>query len=112
LGQQLQRNDCKIDYEVVGTPPSAPLRKRVGVGLDAPREERHIAAVRIEIVDRVLDRDSPAVNAGMATFPYVLDDLAGKARTDGKPDIGAIELSPDAAKFGALTEADVGPMAP
>jgi hypothetical protein len=37
---------------------------------------------------------SPAVNAAMATFPYVMDDIQGKPRNDGKPDIGALELSP------------------
>jgi len=55
---------------------------------------------------------SPAVNAGMATFPYVMDDMEGKARNDGKPDVGAFEVSAEPARFGLLTPADVGPMAP
>jgi hypothetical protein len=59
-----------------------------------------------------LGAGSPAVDAGMATFSYVMEDLEGKARKDGKPDVGALEVSPDPARFGLLTEADVGPMAP
>jgi hypothetical protein len=55
---------------------------------------------------------SPAVNAGLATFPYVTSDIEGKPRADGKPDVGAVEVSPATPKFGLLTEADVGPMAP
>jgi hypothetical protein len=55
---------------------------------------------------------SPAVNAGMGTFSYVMDDMQGKARQDGKPDVGAFEVSAEPARFGPLTEADVGPAAP
>jgi hypothetical protein len=54
---------------------------------------------------------SPAVDAGMASFAYVMDDLDGRGR-DGKPDVGAQEVSVDKAKFGLLGEADVGPLAP
>ena len=53
---------------------------------------------------------SPAVDAADGMFPFVTDDINGKPRN--KPDIGAEELSSAAAKFGLLTEADVGPMAP
>jgi hypothetical protein len=55
---------------------------------------------------------SPAVNAGMATFPYVTDDINGIPRSDGAPDVGANEVGPGPAKFGILSAADVGPMAP
>jgi len=55
---------------------------------------------------------SPAVNAGLPAFAYVMDDIDGRARDDGKPDVGALEVSPQAPKFGLLSEADVGPMAP
>jgi hypothetical protein len=55
---------------------------------------------------------SPAVNAGVAMFPYVTDDIEGKLRKDPMPDVGANELSADAPRFGPLTPADVGPMAP
>jgi hypothetical protein len=54
---------------------------------------------------------SPAIDGAMPTFTYVMDDVTGRART-GTPDIGANELSTDAPKFGPLTEADVGPLAP
>jgi hypothetical protein len=54
---------------------------------------------------------SPAVDAGMASFAYVMDDLDGRGR-DGKPDVGSQEVSMDQAKFGLLGEADVGPLAP
>jgi hypothetical protein len=54
---------------------------------------------------------SPAINAGMPTFPYVTEDVEGKSR-DSMPDIGANEVSPDMAKYGPLTQVDVGPMAP
>jgi hypothetical protein len=55
---------------------------------------------------------SPAVNAAMASPPYVMDDIEGKLRNDGKPDVGALEISAEAARFGLLTEANVGPLAP
>jgi hypothetical protein len=54
---------------------------------------------------------SPAINAGMPTFPYVTEDIEGKLRNDSMPDIGANEISPEPAQFGLLTEAQVGPMA-
>jgi hypothetical protein len=53
---------------------------------------------------------SPAVNAALPTFSYVTDDIQGRPRNDPTPDIGANEVSATAAKFGPLTEADVGPM--
>jgi hypothetical protein len=40
----------------------------------------------------------------------VVDDIDGKSRI--MPDIGADEISADPAKYGILTPADVGPMAP
>jgi poly(beta-D-mannuronate) lyase len=56
---------------------------------------------------------SPAVNAGMATFPYVTGDILGKPRNDTAPDVGANEVNPAPAKWrGPLTATDVGPMAP
>jgi hypothetical protein len=54
---------------------------------------------------------SPAINAGMPTFPYVTEDIEGIPR-DSMPDIGANEVSSTAARYGLLTAADVGPMAP
>jgi hypothetical protein len=55
---------------------------------------------------------SPAVNAGLPTFPYLAEDIEGKRRSDPMPDVGANEVSADAARFGPLTETGVGPMAP
>jgi hypothetical protein len=55
---------------------------------------------------------SPAVNAGTTMFPYVTDDIEGKPRSDGAPDVGANEVSSAPAIYPILTTADVGPMAP
>jgi hypothetical protein len=55
---------------------------------------------------------SKAVDAAMATFPFVTEDLQGQPRD--KPDVGADELStaPEMALRRPLTEADVGISAP
>jgi hypothetical protein len=53
---------------------------------------------------------SPAIDAAEATYPFVTDDIDGQPRA--KPDIGADEISTAPVKFGILTPADVGPMAP
>jgi hypothetical protein len=54
---------------------------------------------------------SPAIDAAdTAMYPFVIDDIDGKPRT--KADVGANEVSSSPAKYGILTEADVGPMAP
>jgi hypothetical protein len=55
---------------------------------------------------------SPAINAGMPSYPYVMDDIQGKARKDGMPDVGANEVSDETAHFAPLTETDVGPRGP
>jgi poly(beta-D-mannuronate) lyase len=54
---------------------------------------------------------SPAIDAADAMFPYVMDDADGRPRS-GKFDVGAEELGNGMAKFGLLTEKDVGPLAP
>ena len=54
---------------------------------------------------------SPAIDAGdESMFPFVMEDIDGRPRT-GKPDVGAQELAAPA-KYGLLTEKDVGPVAP
>ena len=53
---------------------------------------------------------SPVIDAASDMFPFVMDDVDGRART--KHDVGAQEVSSDAAKYGLLKETDVGPMAP
>ena len=58
-----------------------------------------------------LTMGSPAIDAADAMFPYVMDDADGRPRS-GKFDVGAEELGNGMAKFGLLTEKDVGPMAP
>jgi poly(beta-D-mannuronate) lyase len=55
---------------------------------------------------------SPAANAGKPAFPYVTADSEGKSRSDGMPDVGAFEVSAEPARFGLLSAADVGPLAP
>jgi Chondroitinase B len=55
---------------------------------------------------------SPAVDAADTRFSMlVTDDFEGQPR-DGKPDIGADEVTTAPVKAGLLGEADVGPMAP
>jgi poly(beta-D-mannuronate) lyase len=54
---------------------------------------------------------SPAIDAADASvFPFVADDIDGKPRM--LPDIAADELVDAPIKYGILTPADVGPMAP
>jgi hypothetical protein len=55
---------------------------------------------------------SPAINAGLPSFPYVTEDIEGKPRSDPSPDVGANEISPNPAQFGPLTDAQVGPEGP
>jgi hypothetical protein len=54
---------------------------------------------------------SKAIDASLPGFDYVTEDIDGQKR-QGKPDIGADELSMDPVTRGPLTEADVGPDAP
>ena len=58
-----------------------------------------------------LTSGSPAIDASLPGFDYVMDDVDGQMR-QGKPDIGADELSLDPVLRGPLTEKDVGPDAP
>jgi hypothetical protein len=59
----------------------------------------------------LLGDGSPAIDAGDNTmFPFVMDDILGRPRM--KADVGANEWSTAPAKYGLITEADVGPMAP
>jgi hypothetical protein len=54
---------------------------------------------------------SPVIDQGDGTmFPFITDDIDGRPRV--KPDIGAQEVSDTPAKWGLLTEKDVGPEAP
>jgi hypothetical protein len=54
---------------------------------------------------------SPVVDAAdESMFPFVMEDIDGRPRS--KADVGAQELSPAPAKYGLLTEKDVGPDAP
>jgi hypothetical protein len=54
---------------------------------------------------------SPAIDAGdAAMFPFLMEDIDGRPRS--KADVGAQELSTAPAKYGLLTEKDVGPAAP
>jgi len=54
---------------------------------------------------------SPVIDKGdAAMFPFLTEDIDGRPRS--KPDIGAQELSSAPAKYGLLTEKDVGPDAP
>jgi hypothetical protein len=57
-----------------------------------------------------LTAGSPAIDAAMGNYAYVMDDMDGHARN--KPDIGADELAPGIITRRPLTEADVGPNAP
>jgi poly(beta-D-mannuronate) lyase len=54
---------------------------------------------------------SKAIGAGMGSFPFVTDDLAGNPR-GAKPDVGALQFSTAMALRRPLTAADVGPAAP
>jgi poly(beta-D-mannuronate) lyase len=54
---------------------------------------------------------SPVIDGAEAMFPFVTEDADGRPRM-GKLDIGAEELGPGPAKYGLLTEKDVGPLAP
>jgi hypothetical protein len=54
---------------------------------------------------------SPNIDAADAMFPFVVDDIDGRPRM-GKLDIGAEETGGGPAKWGLLTEKDVGPFAP
>jgi hypothetical protein len=55
---------------------------------------------------------SPAVDGGRPMFPYVTEDIEGRPRTDPAPDVGANEVSTAPVRFGLLTDAQVGPLAP
>ncbi len=53
---------------------------------------------------------SPAINASVGSFPYVIDDMDGQLRSS-TPDVGADEFSTAPVTRHALTPADVGPNA-
>jgi hypothetical protein len=54
---------------------------------------------------------SPVIDAGdNSMFPFLTDDIDGRPRM--KADVGAQELSAAAARYGLLTQKDVGPDAP
>jgi hypothetical protein len=55
---------------------------------------------------------SKAIDAATGSYPFLMDDVQGQARSGGKPDVGADELSVDPALLRPLTPADVGPNAP
>lgn len=54
---------------------------------------------------------SPAINASVGFYSYVLDDMDGQPR-DELPDVGADEFSDAPITSGPLAPADVGPFAP
>ncbi len=58
-----------------------------------------------------LGPDSPAIDAGDASFSFVSEDFEGDAR-GAAPDIGADERTTNAPIRGLLSEQDVGPAAP
>ncbi|ORX95839.1 pectin lyase-like protein [Basidiobolus meristosporus CBS 931.73] len=61
----------------------------------------------------LLTASSPAVNSTAVTTTFnVNDDIQGQPRDDGKPDIGADELSNARVKRTPLTTTDVGPSFP
>ncbi|KAK9762353.1 hypothetical protein K7432_011991 [Basidiobolus ranarum] len=63
--------------------------------------------------DYLLTSDSPAVNStAVKTIFSTNDDIQGQPRNDGKPDIGADELSNAPIKRNPLTTKDVGPGLP
>ena len=118
--------DCTVAYNLVQGPGSAYSQTATSKNITYAGNIASMASSNIGsgvmMVDAKLMKagevfsigaGSPAVNAAMATFPFVMDDIQGKPRNDGKPDIGALELSPDPFRYkGPLTESDVGPMAP
>ena len=57
-----------------------------------------------------LSTGSPAIDAALGSYAYVMDDMDGHPRM--KPDVGADELATGMITRRALTEADVGPNAP
>jgi poly(beta-D-mannuronate) lyase len=57
-----------------------------------------------------LSMGSPAIDAALGSYPYVMDDMDGQPRM--KADVGADEMAPGMITRRALTEADVGPAAP
>jgi poly(beta-D-mannuronate) lyase len=57
-----------------------------------------------------LGADSPAIDAAVGNYPYVMDDMDGQPRA--KADVGADEFAMGAGMRHPLTEADVGPDAP
>ena len=68
-----------------------------------PRLEPDGEIMRIEAA-------SPAVDKAQNDYPSVSEDIEGRTRV--KPDIGAHEVSMEAATYGLLSEDDVGPLAP
>ncbi|HKN55683.1 MAG TPA: polysaccharide lyase 6 family protein [Amycolatopsis sp.] len=58
-----------------------------------------------------LSADSPAINAGVGSYPYASPDFDGQART-GAFDVGADEYFATGPTRVPLTTADVGPSAP
>jgi hypothetical protein len=116
--------DCTVAYNVVQG-PGALLTQTPGstnititgniANLGSPAVKTGVMVVdpRLMKVGEVftIGPGSPVINAGMAMFSYVTEDIEGKPRSD-PPDVGANEASPEPAHFGLLTEADVGPLAP
>ena len=57
-----------------------------------------------------LSMGSPAIDAALGSYAYVMDDMDGHARI--KADVGADELATGMITRRALVDADVGPNAP
>jgi poly(beta-D-mannuronate) lyase len=58
-----------------------------------------------------IGQSSPAIGAGVGSYPYVTSDLDGQPRSDAK-DAGADQLSDEPVTNRPLTPAEVGPDAP
>ena len=86
------------------------LRQRQGGGTDANRADPKLAMMGELLLP---GPGSPLLGAAtMASqFPFVTDDISGTPRMDPAA-VGASELPQDPARYGPLTQADVGPLAP
>ncbi|MEM0896453.1 MAG: chondroitinase-B domain-containing protein, partial [Verrucomicrobiota bacterium] len=80
----------------------------------------HFPASGLTEVDPMLAQDaqgiyrlqagSPAINAGVGSYPFATVDMDDQPRNDGTLDIGADEYSSPAGAARVLTPADVGPV--
>ncbi len=98
-----------VDWQ--GNLAFGPGRSLIGINL-SPAELRIVDPQLVLSIDDMyyIDKHSPALDAGIGSFPDIVTDIEGKPR-DTHPDVGAFEYSGYPLLRGPLTPRQVGPYA-